>query len=132
MPYEVVVESEVLAQMLVQFEVDQFYTREAALLDDRQFSAWVQLFTDDTHYFMPIRRTRSRREMDREFTKPGEMAFFDDSKPVLESRVNKLLSGTARRIRRRGRGTLSPTCWLRRIVVRSTMCARTSFCIGRG
>lgn len=95
MPYEVVFRSEVLAQMLVQFEVDQFYTREAALLDDRQFSAWVQLFTDDTHYFMPIRRTRSRREMDREFTKPGEMAFFDDSKPVLESRVNKLLSGTA-------------------------------------
>ena len=94
-PDGVVIESELLARMLVQFEVEQFYTREAALLDDRQFQEWVDLFTEDTHYFMPIRRTRSRREMDREFTKPGEMAFFDDVKPVLQSRVSKVLSGTA-------------------------------------
>ena len=80
---------------LLQFEVEHFYTREANLLDDRRFEEWVQLFTDDTHYFMPIRRTRTRREIDKEFTNPGEMAFFDDDKMMLQTRVAKLLSGTA-------------------------------------
>ena len=47
----------------------------------------MQLFTDDTHYFMPIRRTRLRRELDKEFTEPGEMAFFDDDKFMLQVAV---------------------------------------------
>jgi biphenyl 2,3-dioxygenase beta subunit len=42
---------------------------------------------------MPIRRTRLQRELDQEFTKPGEMAFFDDTKPLLAGRVTKLLTG---------------------------------------
>lgn len=92
---EVQVGRDLLAEMLLQHEVERFYYDEAALLDDRRFEAWVDLFSDDTHYFMPIRRTRSKRELDKEFTKPGEMAFFDDSKDILAGRVRKLLSGTA-------------------------------------
>lgn len=86
---------DVSTRALLQFEVEQFYTGEAMLLDDRRFEEWAELFTEDTHYFMPIRRTRSRREIDKEFTQPGEMAFFDDDKPTLNMRVQKLLSGTA-------------------------------------
>jgi biphenyl 2,3-dioxygenase beta subunit len=84
-----------VAEMVVQFEVERFYYREANLLDDREFEEWVALFSEDTHYFMPIRRTRSKRELDKEFTEPGEMAFFDDNKFFLQGRVTKLLSGTA-------------------------------------
>lgn len=81
--------------LLVRLEVEEFLYREAALLDDRKFHEWVDLFTEDTHYFMPIRRTRGRRELAQEFTKPGEMAFFDDPKFILQARVVKLTSGTA-------------------------------------
>lgn len=84
-----------IAQMLTHHEVEQFLYREANLLDDRQFKEWLALFSDDTHYFMPIRRTRLSRELDKEFTQPGEMAFFDDNKSILEGRVKKLMSGTA-------------------------------------
>jgi 3-phenylpropionate/cinnamic acid dioxygenase small subunit len=84
-----------LAEMLVQFEVERFLYHEAMLLDDRRFEEWVELFSDDTHYFMPIRRTRTKRELDKEFTQPGEMAFFDENKMFLLGRVAKLLSGTA-------------------------------------
>ena len=84
-----------VADMMRQFEVEQFYYREASLLDGHQYEAWLDLFTDDTHYFMPIRRTRTAREQDMEFTKPGEMAFFDDTKALLAGRVTKLLSGRA-------------------------------------
>lgn len=81
--------------LLVRLEVEEFLYREAALLDDRRFHEWVELFSEDTHYFMPIRRTRGRRELAQEFTKPGEMAFFDDPKFILQARVVKLTSGTA-------------------------------------
>ncbi|WP_432842231.1 3-phenylpropionate/cinnamic acid dioxygenase subunit beta [Dactylosporangium sp. CA-092794] len=84
-----------LALMYRQFEIEQFYTREAALLDEHRYDEWIELFTEDTHYFMPIRRTMSRRELSREFTKPGEMAFFDDDKRVLANRVAKVGTGTA-------------------------------------
>ena len=55
----------------------------------------VQRFSDDTHYFMPIRRTRPRRELAKEFTQPGEIAYFDDTKQSLLGRVAKIASGTA-------------------------------------
>lgn len=84
-----------LAEALRQFEVERFYTNEAKLLDAHEYEEWVKLFSEDTHYFMPIRRTRLRRELSEEFTKPGEMAFFDDNKEILVGRVTKLLTGTA-------------------------------------
>lgn len=82
-----------MAAMLRQYRVEQFYYDECALLDGRDFEPWVDLFTDDSHYFMPIRRTRTLKELDHEFTKPGEMAFFDDTKPLLLGRVAKLGTG---------------------------------------
>jgi biphenyl 2,3-dioxygenase subunit beta len=87
--------SDALAEMLLQREVEKFYYDEAALLDAHRYEEWVALFTEDTHYFMPIRRTVNRRELAKEFTKPGEMAFFDDDLPTLQGRVRKLGSGTA-------------------------------------
>ncbi|HEX5367215.1 MAG TPA: 3-phenylpropionate/cinnamic acid dioxygenase subunit beta [Acidimicrobiales bacterium] len=88
-------DADLLARMLLDHQVARFYYDEAALLDEQRFGDWVQLFSDDTHYFMPLRRTVSRRQRDREFTRPGEMAFFDDTKGVLEARVAKLATGTA-------------------------------------
>jgi len=82
-------------KMQLQYEIEQFYYEEAALLDRHLYDPWVDLFTDDTHYFMPIRRTMSRRELDKEFTRPGELAFFDDTKQVLAARARKLNSGTS-------------------------------------
>jgi 3-phenylpropionate/cinnamic acid dioxygenase small subunit len=84
-----------LTQMLLHYQVERFLVAEAALLDHHRYDEWIKLFTDDTHYFMPIRRTVPRRELHKEFTKPGEMAFFDDDKTILENRVKKLGTGTA-------------------------------------
>ena len=87
--------SDLQAEMLTQFAVERFLYDEAALLDSRQFDKWLELFTDDVRYFMPLRRTRTAREIDQEFTKPGEMAWLDDSKMILAGRVAKLATGTA-------------------------------------
>ena len=82
-----------IAAMVRQHEVDQFLYDEAALLDAHEYEQWLDLFADDATYFMPIRRTRMAKELDLEFTKPGEMAFFNDTKPLLAGRVAKLRSG---------------------------------------
>lgn len=79
--------------MVRQHEVEQFLYDEAALLDAHRYDEWLDLFAEDAAYFMPIRRTRLQREMDKEFTQPGEMAFFNDTKPLLAGRVIKLTTG---------------------------------------
>lgn len=84
-----------LSDALRQFAVERFYTEEAALLDAHRYDEWVELFSDDTHYFMPIRRTMLRKQLGLEFTKPGEIAFFDDNKDILRARVAKLATGAA-------------------------------------
>jgi 3-phenylpropionate/cinnamic acid dioxygenase small subunit len=89
----VTVDTAPVAAMVRQYEVERFLYDEAALLDSRRFQDWLELFTDDTRYFMPIRRTRMQHELDLEFTQPGEVAFFDDDKALLASRVAKLATG---------------------------------------
>ncbi len=84
-----------IAAMLRDREVERFYYDEAALLDAHRYEEWLALFADDAHYFMPIRRTRTQRELDKEFTRPGEMAFFDDTREQLAARVAKLKTGRA-------------------------------------
>lgn len=82
-------------RMLLTFEAEEFLYREAALLDDRKLSEWLELLTDDIHYWMPIRRTTTAKEVDLEFTKPGGMAFFDDDRKTLGLRIQRLSMGRA-------------------------------------
>ncbi len=82
-------------RMLLTFEVEEFLYHEAALLDDRRLDDWLELLTDDIHYWMPIRRTTTAREVASEFTRPGDMAFFDDDKEMLTMRVKRLAVGRA-------------------------------------
>lgn len=84
-----------LATLLLQHEVEQFYYQEAAFLDDRRYRDWLALFTPDIHYFMPIRRTKTTKDLAREFTRPGDMAFFDDDHFMLTARVKKIETGYA-------------------------------------
>ena len=58
-----------LPDIAVWHEVNQFYIREARLLDDLEFKAWVDLFTDDCSYWAPIVSNRIGREI--EIERPG-------------------------------------------------------------
>lgn len=77
----------------LQYEIEQFFYREADILDRRQYRDWLELLTDDIEYWMPIRSTRSMGDEEHEFAKPGEGAFFDDNRRHLEERVKKLYTG---------------------------------------
>jgi 3-phenylpropionate/cinnamic acid dioxygenase small subunit len=86
---------EVTAQQTLWFELMQFYIREAWLLDERKFTEWLDLFTDDVLYFMPRRKNVLRRELQRELTPLGDLAILEEDKRYLEMRVARLDTGMA-------------------------------------
>lgn len=76
----------------LQHEVEQFYSWEAKLLNDRRFEEWFNLLADDIHYFMPIRTTRIMREAGREYSEAREYAHFDDDAHMMRGRLRKITS----------------------------------------
>lgn len=87
-------ESSPLERLLVKQEIEDFFYREADLLDERRYEEWLDLFTEDTHYWMPLRRNVPRDEPEREFTRPGVDAnWFDEGKDTLTRRVKQILTG---------------------------------------
>ncbi|MFO1083092.1 MAG: aromatic-ring-hydroxylating dioxygenase subunit beta [Reyranellaceae bacterium] len=82
-------------RMALHFLVEQFLFHEAWLLDQRRYREWLALIAEDIHYWMPIRRTVAVRDIDREFTRVGDMAYFDDDRRDLAMRVDKLYTGSS-------------------------------------
>jgi len=87
-------ESSPLERLLLKQEVEDFLYREADLLDERRYEEWLDLFTEDAHYWMPLRRNVPRDEPEREFTREGVDAnWFDEGKDNLARRVKQILTG---------------------------------------
>ena len=83
-----------LARLLVKQEVEEFLYQEAELLDERRYEEWLDLFTEDTHYWMPMRRNVPADELEREFTREGaDVNWFDEGKDTLTRRVKQILTG---------------------------------------
>lgn len=83
-----------LARLLLKEEVEAFLYREAELLDERRYAEWLELFTEDAHYFMPMRRNVPRDQPEREFTRAGaDVNWFDEGKDTLGRRVQQILTG---------------------------------------
>jgi 3-phenylpropionate/cinnamic acid dioxygenase small subunit len=88
-------------------EVEQFLYREARLLDERRFHEWLELLTDDIHYWMGSRSNRypksskaiaildPDRYVEDDLTKADELAILDEDKASLSGRVARLDTGMA-------------------------------------
>jgi 3-phenylpropionate/cinnamic acid dioxygenase small subunit len=87
-------DSSLLARLLLKQEIEDFLYREADLLDERRYDEWLDLFTEDAHYWMPLRRNVPRDQPEREFTRQGADAnWFDEGKDTLRRRVRQILTG---------------------------------------
>lgn len=83
-----------LQEMLLQREIEEFFYAEADLLDERKFDKWLDLFTDDVRYWMPLVRNFQFRDASREFSREGvDNAWMDEGKPTLAQRVKQLSTG---------------------------------------
>lgn len=84
-----------MADPLLRLEIEEFLYAEAELLDNRAYDAWLDLFTEDCHYWMPIRSTRVAGDTEHELTREWENSYFDDDKATLRQRVAKLYTAFA-------------------------------------
>jgi len=79
----------------LQHEIEQFLYWEARLLDERRFEEWLDVLAEDLHYWMPIKSNRLYGDLDREVTRPGELAYFDEDKASMWRRLTRLQTGMA-------------------------------------
>jgi biphenyl 2,3-dioxygenase subunit beta len=85
---------QLLRQLLLEREIEQFLYMEAELLDDRKWSDWLKLIAEDIHYHMPVRRNVKFGEQHRENTDAeSEISWFDEGYSTLAGRVRQLNTG---------------------------------------
>jgi 3-phenylpropionate/cinnamic acid dioxygenase small subunit len=81
-------------EIRLRLEIEDFLYREADLLDDRRYDDWLNLFTDDVRYWMPMRRNVSSEEMETENTaEVHDMSWFDEGTATLIMRVQQIKTG---------------------------------------
>src|SRR6516162_1639090 len=87
-------QSEAIAQLLLQQQIEEFLYHEAELLDERRYEDWLALLADDVRYWMPMRRNVKFGEDEREFTRSGcDINWFDEGKETLSRRVKQIETG---------------------------------------
>ena len=86
--------NDALALLLLRQDVEAFLYNEANLLDERRYSEWLDLLTDDVRYWVPLRRNVKFGELEREFTREGQdINWFDEGKETLDQRVRQIQTG---------------------------------------
>lgn len=68
-------------------EVHELLAREAHLLDDRDYAGWLELFTEDCLYWMPVDPLAEDGEM--------RLNVFYDDRAKMSDRIARLESGSA-------------------------------------
>jgi 3-phenylpropionate/cinnamic acid dioxygenase small subunit len=71
----------------LQREVEQFVYRQAELLDGKHWQAWMDLFADDGHYWMPARPEQTEWE--------SSPSIFIEDKLLMEIRKGRVMHPNA-------------------------------------
>ena len=86
--------STALELLLLEREVERFFSAEAELLDERRFAEWLDLLHDDIRYWMPIARNVRFDQPQLEYTREhADASWFDEGKDTLEKRVAQIVGG---------------------------------------
>lgn len=82
-----------LAYLDLMREIEDFFYREADLLDEREYDQWLDLLTEDAVYWMPMRKNVSYANRDKDITAEDDVAWFHDDKETLRKRVKQIQTG---------------------------------------
>lgn len=74
-------------------QVEAFLYAEARLLEDNRFDEWLDCFSADIHYWMPVRQNMDVAENDG--SPLGSFALYDDDKQSLTLRILRIKTGQA-------------------------------------
>jgi 3-phenylpropionate/cinnamic acid dioxygenase small subunit len=90
---EAAVPRERLAYLELMREIEDFFYREADLLDEREYDQWLELLTEDIVYWMPMRKNVSYANRAKDITAENDVAWFHDDKETLRKRVKQIQTG---------------------------------------
>jgi 3-phenylpropionate/cinnamic acid dioxygenase small subunit len=82
-----------LAYLSLMREIEDFFHKEADLLDEREYDQWLDLLTEDVVYWMPMRKNVSYANRDTDITAENDVAWFHDDKETLIKRVRQIQTG---------------------------------------
>ncbi len=83
-----------LVRIKLEREVEEFLYMEADLLDERRFTEWLDLLSEDIHYWVPMQRNVKFGDWEHEPTREGsDINWFEEGKGILRLRVKQLMSG---------------------------------------
>jgi 3-phenylpropionate/cinnamic acid dioxygenase small subunit len=93
LPESTVKSEQMAVSVETELEIQRFLAYEAKLLDDNALEQWLDLLSEDVHYFMPVRETipKGRERPSSEAT----FALFDDDKSSIRLRTRRILSNVA-------------------------------------
>jgi 3-phenylpropionate/cinnamic acid dioxygenase small subunit len=74
-------------------EIEDFFYKEADLLDEREYDQWLDLLTEDIVYWMPMRKNVSFANRTQDITAEDDVAWFHDDKETLRKRVKQIQTG---------------------------------------
>jgi 3-phenylpropionate/cinnamic acid dioxygenase small subunit len=78
--------------MLLIREVEAFLYREADTIDSRHFEEWLDFFSDDIRYWVPIRKNLPFNKRFEDATDDHQSAWIDDDRMTLVARVYQVLT----------------------------------------
>ena len=82
-----------LAYLDLMREIEDFFFKEADLLDEREYDQWLDLLTEDIVYWMPMRKNVSYADRHKDITAENDVAWFHDDKDTLRKRVKQIQTG---------------------------------------
>ncbi len=86
-------EQKKLAAMELAYQVEQFYFREARLMNERRHREWLETMVHpDIHYWMPITENRLAKDRRPEPT-PDDGGIYNDNYSDLDMRIGRLETG---------------------------------------
>lgn len=73
--------------------VEDFLYFEADLLDERKYTEWLTLLSDDIRYRVPLRKNMKFSQSHRDVSDENDMSWMDDDKETLVKRVKQIMTG---------------------------------------
>lgn len=73
--------------------VEDFLYFEADLLDERKYTEWLTLLSDDIRYRVPLRKNLRFSQSHRDISGENDMSWMDDDKETLTKRVTQIMTG---------------------------------------
>lgn len=81
-----------IGKIILAKELEDFLFREADAIDSRQFEEWLNFFSDDIRYWVPIRKNLPFAKRFDDVTNEHEIAWIDDNRATLEARVGQIMT----------------------------------------